>query len=72
MFDAFIYAKNGNYRTVMSTEVESVTAAGISDAGQRSGVWYNTADEITSITITSEYSNAFEPGTVVELWKLNA
>lgn len=61
-----INALSGGYRVVAIRSVSGISSSGVGEISNSAAVWYNTADEITSISIVAP----FAAGTSIELWKL--
>lgn len=64
-----IFAKSGYLRTVIGKVSEDIATTTITRIGTYGGVWSNTADEITSLTIHSTQANGLGIGTRIILLK---
>lgn len=61
-----IDAASGKYRVVAIRSVSGINSSGVSEISNSGGVWYNSTDEITSLSLVAP----FAVGTSIELWKL--
>jgi hypothetical protein len=69
-FDCLIYAKKSGYlRPILDRQTEGL-GANIYGQDHFHGIWGNTADIMTSLTILSGVANAFGIGTSIELYSL--
>lgn len=71
MGEVFIYAKAGYARTAISKSLYGVSGTDIAGLNLFGGVWDNTDDEVTSLTVTSynHPTNCLGVGTILELWE---
>jgi hypothetical protein len=69
--DCLLYAKSGYERTAIMESTDKVDATTVNAAATQAQIWSNTADEITSFTITADQTNGMGNGSQIELWRLN-
>jgi len=67
--DTLIYAKSGKIRTSISTWACNVAGTTIGRLRIQAQSWNNTADNITSMVISTIGTNGMIAGTVIELYK---
>lgn len=67
-FSAIIYAKSGVQRSALIQANNSVTGATIGAIAQETGIWNNTADNITSLVIATNQADAIGIGSRFTLW----
>lgn len=66
---SLLYAKSGYERTQLVSMARDVTGTTVGESAIFGNVWSNTADEITSLVVTSGI--AFASGTKIDLYRLN-
>lgn len=67
--DTIIYAKSGYVRTMLTSEISSITGTSVGYVFLWGNEWSNTADNITSLVITADQANGLGIGTSIELYR---
>lgn len=69
--ESLIYAKSGYVRTALTKRSESVSGTTLGQTILLGFSWNNTADEITSILVSSDQVNCIGSGSIISLERLN-
>jgi len=70
--DTYIYVKSGYERLAVSQFIFNCAGEDVETVGLGAGIWSNTADEVTSITLSASASaDMMAEGSHFELWRLN-
>lgn len=69
--ESIIYAKSGYVRTALTEIAHSISTTTVSNISLWGNSWNNTADEVTSMTITSGTADGIDIGTTLTLERLN-
>ena len=69
--DYYIYAKSGYERTGVGMIIGATDGEDVDEIRLQGNMWSNTADEITTMTLTATVEDGMSYLTHYELWRLN-